>query len=180
MCCALQRDAQTVSRGTEAMVVCASPADRVDLTAFLSRARTVSSCSAISAISELSEYSEEEHDVLLPAVTVASATTMATGRVIEQMVIGSPLDCPPGAYGRRAGGGRVRFLSGSDDSCSSSTFTEVGREGGWGRGGEGDVGTPPVFISSLIKWCLLVTLVVNLKPSTRLMEVGMERGRTHR
>ena len=93
----LQKNQFTVCRQKTEMVISASPSERSDLTNFLlnSRSRNVSTCSTISDEYDSPRHSED-----------------------EPMTPCSPMDISP------IRGHRIRFLSESDDSASS-TLTEV-------------------------------------------------------
>ena len=109
-----QQNATTMVRGTE---MCVSPSlhDSVDIGSFLKRHRTISSCSAVS---EVSEYSEEERMRSMSTDDEPLSPHLVPSDEIE-LLFGSPVDVPVRCS-------RSRFLSGSEESGSSATLTEVG------------------------------------------------------
>lgn len=107
-------------RGEEEAVICASPTDQVDLTAFLARSRSRTISSASSMISDLSELSEED---LLSQSLPEDLFFARQHSTDEPMTPETPDRIAPTDMLTR--NRRVRFVSESDDSCNS-TLTEVG------------------------------------------------------
>ena len=93
--------------------------DSVDIGSFLKRHRTISSCSAVS---EVSECSEEERVRSTSTDDEPLSPHLVPSDEIE-LLFGSPIDVPIRCS-------RSRFLSGSEESGSSATLTEVGDRGG--------------------------------------------------